>query len=220
MWTLLEIARGMKQHLAGGFVLLIAVAIFFAGLISYLRTNPMVLALLLLPVVIGSAITLALGHPLWPRFFFFNFGFAVLVLVRGVFWISSITTANKLGSAPGIVACLILIAISAAGIRKAYLPKQDFAGAQIFVEQVKAPGDVIGTVGRISFVYQDFYHLPYREINTPADLKTATWVLYIFPEDVRTLYPQVLTKLESDFDLIRTFDGTLNGGTIYVRRSR
>ena len=219
-WTLLEIAQGMKQHFAGGIVLLIAAAIFVAGLISYIRTNPIVVALLLLPVAIGSSMTLAMGHPLWPRFFFFNFAFAVLVLVRGVLWLSSVVTANKLGTAPGIVACLILIAISTAGIRKAYLPKQDFEGARNFVEQNIAPDDVIATVGRISFVYQDFYHLPYKTINTPQDLKTATWVLYIFPDDVRTLYPQVLTKLESDFDLIRTFDGTLNGGTIYIRHSK
>jgi len=226
MWTLLEIARGMKQHFAGGVVLLVAAAaIFVAGIISYVRSNPMVIALLLLPVAIGSAITLGLGHPLWPRFFFFNFGFAVLVLVRGVLSLSSTLTADRLGTAPGMIVCLILIALSAAGVRKVYAPKQDFVAAQNFIEQNRLPADVVGTVGRISFVYQDFYHLPYRKLETPGALRSAmssgnTWVLYIFPEDVRTLYPQVLSTLESDFDLVKTFEGTLNGGTVYVRHSR
>jgi mannosyltransferase len=225
MWTFLEIARGMKEHFAGGVVLLAAAAIFVAGLVSYFRSNPMVVALLLLPVVIGSAVTLGLGHPLWPRFFFFNFGFAVLVLVRGVLALSSLSTMNRLGSVPGTIVCLILIGISAAGVPKAYAPKQDFVAAQNFVEQNRLPGDIVGTVGRISFVYQDFYHLPFRKLDTPRDLRHAmssgnTWVLYIFPEDIHTLYPQVLSILESDFDLVKTFDGTLNGGTIYVRRSR
>jgi mannosyltransferase len=225
MWTLIEIVRGMKEHFAGGVVALASAVIFSAGLVSYLRTKPVVVQLLLLPVLIGSGITLALGHPLWPRFFFFNFGIAILVLVRGVLWLASVVTANRIGQAPGIALCTLMIVVSAAGIRYAYAPKQDFIGAQKYVEQSKTDGDVVGTVGRISFVYQDFYHLPYQELETMDALDSAqrsgrVWVLYIFPEDIRTLYPQVLEKLESDFEVVKTFDGTLNGGTIYVRRSR
>jgi mannosyltransferase len=221
-WTFLEILRGMQMHFAGGIVVFIAAGIFVGGMISYWRSNRIVLQLLLLPVIIGSIITLALGHPLWPRFFFFNFAFAMLVLVRGILFLSSLVTANRFGRAPGIAICFVMIAVSAAGIRYAYAPKQDFIGAQKYVEENRAAGDVVATVGRISFVYQDFYHLPYERIETPEALKKQNhlWVLYIFPEDIRTLYPQVLAKLEKDFELVKTFDGTLNGGTIYLRRSR
>ncbi len=225
LWTLLEIIRGMKLHFAGGIVALIALLIFGTGLLSYYRTKPIVVQLLILPVLIGSVITLALGHPLWPRFFFFNFGLAMLVLVRGTMTLGALFLPEKYKRLPGTAICMVLILVSAFAVPAVYGPKQDFAGARKFVEQNMGARDEIATAGRISVAYHGFYRLPYRKVQTEEDLRLESdssqlWVLYIFPEDVRTLYPGMMKALENDFDLIKTFDGTLNGGTIYVRRSR
>jgi mannosyltransferase len=225
LWTFLEIIRGMKLHFAGGIAALVAFLIFGAGLFSYGRTKPTVVQLLMLPVLIGSVITLALGHPLWPRFFFFNFGLAMLVLVRGTMLIGSLLAPDKYKNLPGTAICILLILVSLVALPAVYGPKQDFLGARKFVEENKAPGDVIATVGRIHLVYHGYYRLPYMKIQTEEDLlvsKSNTsrlWILYIFPEDVKTLYPEIMRVLEKDFELIKTFDGTLNGGTVYVRRS-
>ena len=225
LWTLLEIVWGMKLHFAGGIVALVALLIFGAGLFSYGRTKPIVVHLLILPVLIGSVITLALGHPLWPRFFFFNFGLAMLILVRGTMSLGALFVTEKYRNFPGTVICILLILVSALALPKAYAPKQDFLGARKFVEENKAPGDVIATVGRISLVYHGYYRLPYRKVETEEALlslqsdASQLWILYIFPEDVKALYPGMMKLLERDFELIKTFDGTLNGGTVYVRRS-
>jgi hypothetical protein len=226
LWTFLEIIRGMKLHFAGGIVALVALLIFGAGLFSYGRTKPIVVQLLLLPVLIGSVITLALGHPLWPRFFFFNFGFAMLILVRGSMSLGTLVAPEKYKNVPGTAICILLILVSALALPAVYGPKQDFLGARKFVEENKAPGDVIATVGRIRLVYHGYYRLPYEKLETEQSLRalksdaSQLWILYIFPEDVRALYPDIMKSLENDFDLIRTFDGTLNGGTVHVRRSR
>ncbi|MCI0607080.1 glycosyltransferase family 39 protein [bacterium] len=226
LWTLLEIVRGMKLHFAGGIVALVALLIFGAGLFSYSRTKPIVVQLLILPVLIGSVITLALGHPLWPRFFFFNFGLAMLVLVRGTMSLGALLVPEKYGRFPGTAICILLILLSALALPRAYGPKQDFLGARIFVEKNKSPRDVIATAGRIRLVYHGYHRLPYEKVETPESLRalqsdgSQLWVLYIFPEDARTLYPEMMKALEKDFDLIKTFDGSLNGGTVYVRRNR
>jgi mannosyltransferase len=83
LWTVLEIVRGVQIGFAGGLVAIVAGLVFGAGLLSYGRTRPSVLALLMIPVLALAAVVIGLGHHLWPRFFFFAIGFGVLVLVRG-----------------------------------------------------------------------------------------------------------------------------------------
>jgi hypothetical protein len=45
-----------------------------------------------------------------------------------------------------------------------------------------------------------------------------TWFVYTFPEVLDSVAPDIMASLQRDFKLIKAFDGTLNGGTIYVVR--
>ncbi|MCC7353733.1 MAG: glycosyltransferase family 39 protein, partial [Anaerolineae bacterium] len=71
LWTLLEVARGMQLGFAGAVAALVALLVFGAGLFIVLRTNPALIQLLIIPAVLGAGVTLATGHYVWPRFFFF-----------------------------------------------------------------------------------------------------------------------------------------------------
>jgi mannosyltransferase len=224
-WTLTEIIRGMKMSFAGGFVALAASLVFFAGLRSYSRTNPVLIAILILPPLLGSIVVLALRHPLWPRFFFFAFGFGSLVVIRGGMvlarWLR-VRHAEKLG----IVVCCSFIIVSALSIPRAYLPKQDFEGARTFIEEQKEPGDKVVTVGRASAAYQGFYKTDFEEVKSVERLEqirataARTWLVYMIPEDVRAVYPEVMASIEKDFTLIKKFPSPLADGPIYVCVSR
>jgi mannosyltransferase len=78
LWTAGEIVRGLSLNFAGAAALIAvgvaALGVFCTGLVSYLRTRPVVVALLLLPSIIGGGLVFALGHHIWPRFFYFAFG--------------------------------------------------------------------------------------------------------------------------------------------------
>jgi hypothetical protein len=83
IWTVLEIIRGLNIGFSFAAAALAAVVLFGAGLLSYWRTKPVLVGLLLIPPVLGAVTTIAVGHHLWPRFFFFAFGFAALVVIVG-----------------------------------------------------------------------------------------------------------------------------------------
>ncbi len=84
LWTLLEFAKAMETGFSGGFIGAIALIIFGVGCWSFSRSSLVVVILLALPSVLGAAVMIGLGHHLWPRFFFFTMGFAVLVVIRGI----------------------------------------------------------------------------------------------------------------------------------------
>ena len=63
----------------------VAALVTATGLVSLARANRTLTALMVLPAVLTAGGIMALGHNLWPRFFFFSAGFAVLIAIRGAF---------------------------------------------------------------------------------------------------------------------------------------
>ena len=47
----------------------------------------------------------------------------------------------------------------------------------------------------------------------------AVWVLYSFTRDMRRFFPQIYDYIETDFDPVATFPGTLGDGTLYLVRA-
>ena len=100
LWTLLELAGGLRTGFAGSVAATAAVVVFGVGLLSFARTTPSLLAFLFVPAAIAVTAALAMGHPLWPRFFFFLMGFGVLIVVRGAMLIGG-WGARRIASRPG-----------------------------------------------------------------------------------------------------------------------
>lgn len=229
-WTLLEFVRAVRVGFSGMVVGVAALALFGAGLWSYARRQPVVVALFLLPVVIGAAVVIGTGHHLWPRFFFFAFGFATLIAVRGAARFGGAAAALlRLPAAQhprlAALACTGMITLSALSVPFVYGPKQDYQGALAFVEGQREPGDAIVTVGLASFPYQQLFHADWLEATTPTELDAIrsqaarTWVLYTIPIHLAETAPDLMRQIEDEFTLVRAFRGTLNGGEIFVRRA-
>ncbi len=83
LWTLKELFLGLSIGYSQGAIVLAALFGSLIGVVDYFRTRRIVVELLLFGPIIGALATISLSHPLWPRFFFFAFGFVALVVVRG-----------------------------------------------------------------------------------------------------------------------------------------
>ena len=231
IWTLVELISGLKVSFAGGVLAAGALLLFGIGIISYARTNPILLGLLFLPPIIGATVTLAIGHHLWPRFFFFIFGLATLVVIRGasdlgIFLVRQvgrfILLPDKSMTWAGMILPIGLILVSALSVPSAYGPKQDYGAALDYVNHNLKPGDSVATVFLTEFVYQEFYKSDWEAIETLDDLNALretsmrTWIIYTFPPVVEAMIPQVMASIHQDFVIEKQFGGTVSNGTVYI----
>ncbi len=196
LWTLLELAGGLRTGFAGSAAATATVVVFGVGLLSFARTTPSLLALLFVPAAIAVTAALAMGHPLWPRFFFFLMGFGVLIVVRGAMLIGG-WGARAMSLSPGGTAlagpavAVLLILASATTVPTAWLPKQDYLGARGFIEAERQPGDAVVTVGLATYPYRAFYHAGWEAAESVEALNAIrarakrTWVMYTMPSSCK-----------------------------------
>ena len=105
-------------------------------------------------------------------------------------------------------------------------PKQDFTSARDFVKQQSTGDDRVVAIHMAGRVYQLYYAPEWPEINSIKELNEHrskngyTWVIYTLPSYIKSAIPLLNEKLETEFELIKTFPGTLGDGQIIVRRSK
>jgi len=227
LWTLLELVRGLQIGFTGTALAVVACLIFLTGLVQFSRTAPLVPKLLIVPSLVTIAAILALGHPMFPRTFFFAMGFGVLIVIRGMLTAGRVL-ARAVGSEggdsdlPGTVLCLLLIGVSALSVPRAWAPKQDFTRALEYVEQHSSAGDAIVTTGVAAIPYRMFYKVDWQIVESLAALDTVraahkrTWLLYTMPLHMRSAYPSMMERIEQDFRVAGQFRGTLGDGTVFV----
>lgn len=233
LWALAEMVRGLRSGTAGGLLAVtIGGVILLSGLISYWQENRFTVGLMVLPGLVTAAAVLATGHNFWPRFFFFEIGFAMLLVVRGAmglgrFGSRAIGRSDKVGLQAGTAVVLLMVLASVVPLRAEYLyPKQDYLGAMKFLDEQQQPGDLVMTAGSLTTPYQRYYHRPWPLIQSHMQLETAllgdhaTWLIYSMPNSIRTSQPEVWAIIENRFTVVRAFPGTLGGGTIFVSKSK
>jgi hypothetical protein len=235
IWTALEIVRSVQQL---GFVmsvgLPVALVLVTVGVVSFFRHHPVFAAFFVVHIALTLGVLLLLSFNIWPRFFFVDMGFILLSLVRGVFavtgWLAIILKTRErwqaTGETIGIVVTLagILVSLSLLPANYRY-PKQDFVGARDFVESSRDAGDRVASVGLASVVFSNYYAPEWEVLETREQLERlrasgCTWVVYAFPGHTELNYPGIMDSIASDFDLMRTFPGTLGKGEVLVYRSR
>ncbi|MBI1789551.1 MAG: glycosyltransferase family 39 protein [Acidobacteria bacterium] len=227
LWALAELASGLQVNFAGGVAAVGAVALFGAGMASFLRRRPEVVALLLLPPALGASVVLAMGHHIWPRFFYFAFGFAALIVIRGATVLGD--WAARLARQPGRsglvsgACCFGLIAVSAASVPFAYGPKQDFGGAHDFVEANRTVGDAVVTADLASYVYSRYYRKSeWTAVESAAQLAAVrarsrrTWLIYTLEPVLAAEQAEVYGVVKRDFRVVKRFGGTLKNGAVVV----
>jgi hypothetical protein len=230
LWTLSEFVTGMQMGFAGSVGAIVALVIFGAGLLSYLRTSPTVVYLLIIPALLCAAVVMGLKHRLWPRYFFFAMGFAALVAVRGAMLLGALAArlpgvGSKQAVRAGTALCAGLIFVSALSAPAAYGPKQDYLGALAFVEANRESGDAVVTAGVAYFPYQKLYRRDWESVESLERLDSIranakrTWLIYTLSPQIETSFPEIMASIRRDFKVIGQFPGTLGGGTLYVCRS-
>jgi len=227
VWTLLELVRGLQIGFAGTALGIVACLIFLTGLVQFFRTVPVVARLMIVPVLVTIAAILALGHPMFPRTFFFAMGFAVLIVIRGMLTAAralALAAGPRFGNSelPGTVLCLLLIGVSALSVPRAWAPKQDFTRALEYVEQHSGADDAIVTTGVAAIPYQRFYKVDWQIVESLPELDAVrsahrrTWLLYTMPLHMHSAYPAMMESIEQDFRIAAEFHGTLGDGTVFV----
>jgi hypothetical protein len=226
LWMLTELVRGLGRGVPGGpLTLLAGVAVLGVGTVSFGRRQPVATALMLLPGVVTGAVILALGHNLWPRFFFFSAGFAALLLVRGLFAGAALI---HLPAAPrwASVATGLAILVSAGTVPRAWAAKQDYFGALEYVEEARAEGDAVAIVDLSIRLYKEYWETDWVVVDDAGDLRELegqherTWLVYAFPTSLSTLHPDVWSRLQDQYELAAEFPGTVSGGNVIVMVNR
>ena len=200
-----------------------------AGVWSFARKESAVLMLLFVPPIVGGGYVIAAGHHLWPRFFFFAFGFGALVAIRGAMTIEG-AAMRAIGRGRGREAgalCALMVLVSAASVPFAFGPKQDYEGAMAYVQAQRQPGDAVLMAGLIAYPYQNLYKPGWTKVTSLEQLNSVragsrrTIVLYTLEPVLLATDPQIAASLKGgDFQLMRKFPGTLENGAVYVYVSK
>jgi hypothetical protein len=122
-------------------------------------------------------------------------------------------------------AAVLMLVVSSAMLPRCYrLPKQDYIGARDFVRTQRGIDDSVLVVGLAALPYLTYYAPDWETAETTDELRArqsdagSTWLLYAFPTHMEAFLPALWEAVQSDFDVIRVFPGTLGSGEVYVCR--
>jgi mannosyltransferase len=244
LWVLTEIFTNLSIGFAGIVVVLLGAAFVAFGWFSLFKKNRRAAVLMILPPFFAGALMLALGHNLFPRFFFFAMGFGLIIVVHGAlelpkvlfkvqsskFQVQIPEIANRksqIANRIGYSLALLIIAASLLTVPRNYaLPKQDFSGAKNYVETNRQPNDEVVAVSIAGDIYERYFASNFTVAKTGADLEKIEntgeriWLIYTLSPEIKAFRPEVWQLIERDYETVKIFPGTLNGGEIFVCRRR
>jgi hypothetical protein len=230
LWTVMELLRGLSIGFTSWFMAAMVLVVAGSGLLSYLKRNPIFIGISIIPPIAGAAITILVGHHLWPRFFFFAFGFGALIVIRGIIvvgeWIGGLGFIPiKLGPKIGQLGCVGLILLSSISFPFAYGPKQDYLGALEYIQQNRAENDAVVTVSLAAFPYSNLYQTDWQPVTSIEELSAIenqadlVWLVYTFPPVLESISPDLMKTIENNFSVVKVFKGSVAGGDIVVCKS-
>ncbi len=226
LWMVAETMRGLSRGLPGGMVSLILGGVVLAGgLVSWWRRNRAVAAMLVVPVLVTACLMFVVAHNLWPRFFFFAAGFALMIAVRGVFEAVRAVLPGA-NAVPATAALTLVILGSVLGVRRAWGPKQDYEGAARYVTSMAGRDDAVVSVDLTAYPYTRYYGTTWPSVDNLQTLEEIerrhrkTWLLYTFPIRLSAVHPDIWNRLQSRYDTAAVFPGTVGGGAVVVMVSR
>ncbi|MGQ0542311.1 MAG: glycosyltransferase family 39 protein [Blastocatellia bacterium] len=235
IWVVTESLQGLSIGFAGIAVVLLGGAFVAFGWAVLFNKNRRLAILTVLPAILAGGTMLALGHNLWPRFFFFSMGFGILIVVYGAMTmpkalfekIPSLKNHANLAQYAGVVFVSLMIIASMITVPRNYaLPKQDFSGARDYVEANRLPSEEVVAVGLADFMYPKYFAPEWTVAKTGEELEKIDqeshkiWLVYTIPIEIRAFRPDLWTVIQRDYKVVKVFPGTLNGGEVFVCRKR
>lgn len=240
LWTNpVWVIRESLQNLSIGFAGIAAVigggALTAFGWLSLFRKNRRAAVLMILPPILAGSVMLTLGHNLFPRFFFFAMGFGLLIVIHGALelpkflsdYFGFLKDKKKFNAYAGMTIGLLMIAASSVTIPRNYvLPKQDFIGAKHFVENQKTANENVVAVRIAGKMYGGYFAPDWFTAETGAELQEIEknsqrlWLIYTLSPEIKAFQPDMWQMIEKDYEIVRVFPGSLNGGEIFVCQRR
>ncbi len=229
LWSLLE---GMRTALGNlgplvGLVALAVIALAVLGGIAAHRAAPLYPPVVAVHVALTLALLLMLEMRIWPRFFFADIGFVLILIVLGV-RLASGWVARLAGQDPRRVfvaasVAMVLVSIPLAA-RNYMAPKQDLAGAFALVERTRAPGERVYAVGFPAAVFRSHFGADWEAILTEEDYLAARvqpgpmLIVVAFPARGLRKVAALDADTETTLKLVRRFPGTLGDGAVLIFR--
>lgn len=237
LWVLTETLQNLSIGFAGIAVVFIGAAFVVFGWLSLFKTNRRAALTMILPPIFAGSLILGLGHNLFPRFFFFAMGFGLIIVVHGAIELPRFLLKNISAEIPnlksqvpnriGVALVLMIIAASIITVPRNYaLPKQDFSGAKNYVENNRLPDEEIVAVNIAGEMYSKYFAPRWSTAKTLSDLANIesrnekVWLIYTLAPEIKAFRPEVWTAIQRDYQTVKVFPGTLNGGEIFVCRKR
>jgi len=230
LWLFNETFRSMGIGTAFGWAGIASVSVLSVlCLYWYAKRDWVFVMLAILPGLLLGLTMYALGRNLWPRMFFNEAGFVIILVVVAAIvvgdFLSRVLSGGKsrlIAGAPAILVALAF-AVSLPGLYR--YPKQDFTGARDFVLEHMDAGDRVLGLHIAGRVYNQYYARDWpvvenvQELNQYRSKEGHTWVLYTLPRHFNADRPDLARALELDYEIVRTFPGTLGDGNIIVAKS-
>lgn len=234
LWVLTETLTNLSIGFAGFAVVIAGGAFVLFGWLKLFQKNRRAAVLMVLPPFFAGATMLTLGHNLFPRFFFFAMGFGLLIVIYGAMqlpeFVSNFIGALKekrVAAYSGFALVMLIIAASIVTVPRNYaLPKQDYSGAKDFVESHKSPSEEIVAVRIAGEMYSKYFAPQWavaREVQELENIQQKSekvWLVYTLAPEIKAFRPEMWRMIERDYEVVRVFPGTLNGGEIFVCRRR
>ena len=229
LWSLLEGVRTAIGS-AGVVVPVLAASIIFLSILGGVAASaksPLYGPCVAVHIVLTLVLLLALGMRIWPRFFFADIGFVLLLIVLGVRMVST-WISTVVGARSGVVfvaASVAMIAISSAlAVRNYTSPKQNLAGAYELVQATRKGDDRVFAVGQAAALFTGYFGADWGVIMNDADYQKASSIqgpmLFVvaFPARSFRAVPLLDKDTEAGMTLVRRFAGTLGDGAMLVFR--
>lgn len=233
LWTMAEAVRSALGAVGPLVAVLGAgvITLVLLGSIAARRAAPAFAPTVLVHIGLTIALLLALDMRIWPRFFFADIAFLMILIVLGV---RLVCTAMALGREPMagrlfVLASVAMVLLSGGlALRNYTAPKQDFADAFALIAAERQPGERaygIGiAAGSLNNLIVDHYHADVALILDPASYDAAVdapgplWLVVAFPQRNFRAYPRLDGDTNASFKLVQRFPGTMGDGNVLVFR--
>jgi hypothetical protein len=228
-WALWETLRGLTLGFGTTAALFGATVLVTFGAWSYFKQSRLIFALFALPGVLTALGAVVARGTMYPRFYFSLIGFAVLVLIRGVFafseWIGMTTRSQRVTTVLTAVLMTCLLTASGVSLLRNYrYPKQDFEGAIQFVDSHRSNGEIVATAGASTYPMRQYYGKSWEVIENASGLQEIcrqgrpVWLVYTFPRYLEAAMPGISDVIRKEFKIVQVLPGTLGDGNLFIAR--
>ena len=229
-WAVSELFSNLGIPLHAGWLALVIGGIASAVFCwIFWRKDKLFFALATTPAIVLLLAMMLLERNLWPRLLFNMAGFVVLYLSYLAFLIGNLVLARlpHVGPVVRYLPAAVVVAAFLVGTFSVYrYPKQDFQSTYRYIDQHAGENDNIIALHMAGVIFRDIYEtewlVPERddELSLHESESSATWVVYTLPRYIKSARPQWQAKLNSEYQLARTFKGSLGDGDILVYRKQ